>query len=68
MRVFRSADDEQALVHDEDDDFVASFAYGEWIDRKIVDIERMIEIDVEEEFYDALRILTQAKKALRVAF
>lgn len=67
MRVFRSPDEEQALVHDEDEDFVASFVYGQWIDRKMVDIERMIEIDVDEEFYDAIRILTQAKKALRMA-
>lgn len=65
MRVFESEDEERKFVQSPEDGFVASFIYGEWFDRKIVDISSMKELDAEDDLYDMARILRQARKALR---
>lgn len=67
MRVFRSDDEERKFVQCDEENFIACFAYGEWFDRKIVDVGTLKELDPEDEFYDAALILRQARKALRWA-
>jgi hypothetical protein len=67
LRVFRSDDEERKFVQCEEDNFIACFVYGEWFDRKVVDIGTMKELDLEDELYDVAMILRQAKKALRWA-
>jgi hypothetical protein len=64
MRAFTSDDDERKLIVSEEDDFVASYLYGEWYEYKVVDIERMRELDVEDDIYEVGGLLRQAKKAL----
>lgn len=66
MRVFLSEDEERKFAYDEDSDFVACFAWGEWFDRKVVDIANLRELDPEEETYEADMIVRQARKALRI--
>jgi hypothetical protein len=63
MRAFISDDDERRLIVSEDEDFVASYVYGEWFENKLVDIDRMRELD-EEQDYEMGGLLRQAKKAL----
>jgi len=67
LRVFRSDDEERKFVQCDEENFIACFAYGEWFDRKIVDVGTLKELDPEDEFYDAALILRQARKALRWA-
>ena len=65
MRVYLSDDDERKFVDDEDDNFVACYAWGEWFDRKVVDTTNMKELHPEEELYEVDMIVRQARKALR---
>jgi hypothetical protein len=65
MRAFTSDDDERKYVENEDEDFVASFMYGEWYDRKMMDTRKMRELDIEEELIEIGGIMRQARKALR---
>lgn len=65
MRVFTSEDEESKFVHDEDEGFVASFAYGEWFDHKVVDPRTLKELDQDDDIYEVYMISRQAKRALR---
>ena len=67
MRVFQSEENDRKFVQCDEDNFEASYAHGEWFDRKVVDITKMRELDIEEEFYEVTAILRQAKRALRWA-
>lgn len=66
MRVYLSDNDERKFIQCDDEGFVASFVYGEWFDRKMVDISKLRELDMEEEVYEIASIYRQAKKALRM--
>lgn len=65
MKVFSSEDEEQKFVHDEDDGFLATYAYGEWFDHKVIDPKTLRELDVEDDLYEVAMIMRQARKALR---
>lgn len=65
MRVFTSEDDEQKFVHDEVDGFIATFAYGEWFDQRILDLKTLRELDQDDELYEVATINRQARRALR---
>ncbi|MBX9686908.1 MAG: hypothetical protein K2X27_09415 [Candidatus Obscuribacterales bacterium] len=65
MRVFTSEDEEYKFIQGDDDDFVASYAYGEWFDRKMVDPKSLKELDENEDIFEVSSILRQARKALK---
>ena len=65
MRVFLSEDEEQKFIESEEDGLIASFAFGEWFDRKVVDLTALKELNIEEDIYEVAVILRQAKRALR---
>ncbi len=69
MRVYvsKTDDDERKFIENDDEGFVASFAYGEWFDRKMVDLKHLRELDIEDEMYEIASIARQAKRALRFA-
>lgn len=68
MRVFQSEDEERKFVHDPDEDFVASYIYGQWTDNKISNFNGMKELDAENDLYEVSMILRQARKALRMGW
>lgn len=65
MRVYESEDQDRKFIQCEEEDFEASYAHGEWFDRKVVDITKMRELDIDEEFYEVTAMLRNAKRALR---
>lgn len=64
MRAFISDDEQRKFIVNEDEDFVACFAYGQWHDHKMFDLAKLRELDVDDDFYEIAPMLRQAKKAL----
>lgn len=67
MRVFHSEESDSKFIQCDEEDFEASYAHGEWFDKKVVDLSKMRELDIDEEFYEVSAMLRQAKRALRWA-
>lgn len=63
FRVYKSYDG-RAVVKSVDNDFVASYRYGEWVNDLVFDPMEMQDIPPVEDPIEAQDLIRQAKKAL----
>jgi hypothetical protein len=64
MKVFLSEDEEQKYIKCDEENFEACYAFGEWCDRKVIELKGLRELDAEEDYYEVSLLLRQARRAL----